>query len=448
MLLAGLLLTSWLAVCAAEPPAQPPSLLALRGGRVVTGSGEVYAPGIIIVRNGRIEAVGDPLAISIPDGATQVDLSDRWLCPGFVSAMPCKVALAGKGRWNERYNRFDPELELLLAVGITAFYVSEGMSSNRIAANNAVLRAVRDGTDSVVVAEGVAAELDYSAAKPSRRGELDQVFDQAQTYREQLERHRAALLRWKQDLNAWQQREEARHRAASAPAAGVQPPASATPADPRPAAPEEPKANDAVKLTARVLAGELPLRVRAERQLDLEHLVALCRRYRFRELIIEGAAEGWTKPALLAEIGARVIVNPLNRLEPKFADDPASGWTIENAARLRSVGIELAVAPGSLAFDYGGLTGDDLLTFRMAAAFAVRGGLSDDDALRAITAGAAAMLGQSDRLGVLAPGRHADILVLDGDPLHYRTLVEQVYIGGRLDYERTRSTWFAHIQGR
>jgi imidazolonepropionase-like amidohydrolase len=73
--------------------------------------------------------------------------------------------------------------------------------------------------------------------------------------------------------------------------------------------------------------------------------------------------------------------------------------------------------------------GDPML--RRGAALAVRAGLDPAVALRALTGGAAALLGLEARLGTLAPGRDADLVWLDGDPLDLGTRVVAVFIDGQ-----------------
>ena len=72
----------------------------------------------------------------------------------------------------------------------------------------------------------------------------------------------------------------------------------------------------------------------------------------------------------------------------------------------------------------------------LAAALAVRGGLDPDLALRAITLTAAEVLGVADRIGSLEPGKDGDVVLFDGDPLHYRTRVQRVLIDGKTVYLR------------
>lgn len=85
-------------------------------------------------------------------------------------------------------------------------------------------------------------------------------------------------------------------------------------------------------------------------------------------------------------------------------------------------GVRLA-----LAMDNGG----SIVDLRLAAAMARRSGLSEKTVLEAITRVPAELLGVSDRVGSIAPGRDADFLVLTGHPLDTTTHVQRVYVGGR-----------------
>lgn len=82
--------------------------------------------------------------------------------------------------------------------------------------------------------------------------------------------------------------------------------------------------------------------------------------------------------------------------------------TYEGAAELSQAGVRLAIATPNHA------PPRDL---RFAAALACRGGLESQAALRAITLGAAEVLGVADRVGSLRPGKDADFVVLSGDPI-------------------------------
>ena len=57
-------------------------------------------------------------------------------------------------------------------------------------------------------------------------------------------------------------------------------------------------------------------------------------------------------------------------------------------------------------------------------------GMNRDEALKALTIHAAEVLGVSDRVGSLEPGKDANLLVSRGDPLEVRTVVTNVFING------------------
>jgi imidazolonepropionase-like amidohydrolase len=93
-----------------------------------------------------------------------------------------------------------------------------------------------------------------------------------------------------------------------------------------------------------------------------------------------------------------------------------------------------------------GILGQDLNTPHVDAAYTVRGGLADHKALRTITLDSARMLGVADRVGSLEAGKDADVLILDGDPLHYRTFVETALVNGKVVYEKAKEPFYSHIE--
>lgn len=68
----------------------------------------------------------------------------------------------------------------------------------------------------------------------------------------------------------------------------------------------------------------------------------------------------------------------------------------------------------------------------MTAALAVRGGLSREDALKAITVNAATILGVSDRIGSIDVGKDADLVLFSGDPLDLTVTPDAVIVSGQL----------------
>ncbi|MGD8904020.1 MAG: amidohydrolase family protein, partial [Anaerolineae bacterium] len=74
------------------------------------------------------------------------------------------------------------------------------------------------------------------------------------------------------------------------------------------------------------------------------------------------------------------------------------------------------------------------------AALAVREGMPEEDALKAITINAARVIGVEDRVGSLEAGKDADIVVLDGHPFDYRTVVDLVLVDGQVAFVREKGS--------
>ena len=82
------------------------------------------------------------------------------------------------------------------------------------------------------------------------------------------------------------------------------------------------------------------------------------------------------------------------------------------------------------------------------AAFAVRGGLSEQAALASITIMPARALGVDHRVGTLEIGKDCDLIVTDGDLLHYETFVQFAVVEGKVVYDKQEELYFAHIRPR
>ena len=105
---------------------------------------------------------------------------------------------------------------------------------------------------------------------------------------------------------------------------------------------------------------------------------------------------------------------------------------------MEKAGVPFAVAPLGTSVNLGGIAGRDLMSLPLEAAFAVRGGASEQAALAALTIVPSRMLGLDERIGSIEEGKDADLLILDGNPLDYRTHVEKALIAGKVYYDRTR----------
>jgi hypothetical protein len=108
----------------------------------------------------------------------------------------------------------------------------------------------------------------------------------------------------------------------------------------------------------------------------------------------------------------------------------------------------VAVVPASQGVDLGGIVGRDIMALPIEADFAVRGGLSEDAALASITSVPARILGINHRVGTLQVGKDCDLIVTDGDILHYETFVQYAVVDGKQVYDKEKELFFAHIRPR
>ncbi|MBR3630818.1 MAG: amidohydrolase family protein [Oscillospiraceae bacterium] len=122
---------------------------------------------------------------------------------------------------------------------------------------------------------------------------------------------------------------------------------------------------------------------------------------------------------LFGEWGLNIIVGPLlcDRCKPELRDQ-----ILSNAAILHEKGCHIAICT-----DHPEVPGQYL---RMSAAIAVKGGLPREAALRAITSEAADIIGASDRIGRIAVGLDADLVLFRDDPLDMMQDPEWVMIDG------------------
>jgi imidazolonepropionase-like amidohydrolase len=165
-----------------------------------------------------------------------------------------------------------------------------------------------------------------------------------------------------------------------------------------------------------VLDGRLPLYVRANRQSDIENALALAAEFRL-QLILRGAAEAWRVAPQIARAGVAVVIDTRDNI-PTFDGLQARS---DNATLLREAGVRVILAGQ----DPGGQ-----MNLRFEAGHAVRNGMRWDDALEAITAAPARAFGVADRLGTLEPGKIADLVLWSGDPFEFATGADLVFIAG------------------
>jgi len=180
---------------------------------------------------------------------------------------------------------------------------------------------------------------------------------------------------------------------------------------------------------ARYLSGQGRIVVEVDRAADIRQLLRWAAREKVK-IAVAGGAEAWQLAPELAAAKVPVFVDALGNLPTTFDQ---IGATLENAARLQRAGVPVAFAQRDDA-------SHNARKMRQLAGNAVANGLPWADGLAGLTRVPAEVLGVADQIGSIEPGKRADLVLWEGDPLDVAHYAEQVWLGGRAMPMRSRQT--------
>lgn len=175
-----------------------------------------------------------------------------------------------------------------------------------------------------------------------------------------------------------------------------------------------------------VLKGEIPLKAHAHRADDILTAIRIAKEFKVA-LTIEHCTEGHLITDILLEEGISAIVGPSLTDRSKIE---LRNQSIKTPGILSKAGVKVAIMTDHPCVPVQYLT--------LCAAMAVKEGMEETEALRAITINAAEITGISNRVGSLEPGKDADIVIMDGHPLELKSKVLYTVIDGRTVYQCTR----------
>jgi imidazolonepropionase-like amidohydrolase len=369
--------------------------LAVIGGRVHTVTGPVLEHVTVLSKNGVITALGPEVVL--PPDCEVVDATGLEVYPGLIAALA--GGIHGATHPQDTTNVYGLNMLVALAGGITTAL-----------AGNDVAKLTFGRVEDMVLKPAAYVSLNYSTHKPLERAQLRADLERVRTYLRELQKY---------------EREKATNKDAKPP--------------------EKDWLKEKYENYRKLLTHEAIAATGAQDTHELRDIADLAAAYDFG-VVVRGAYEGWTVAPILGRAGVRAVVTPREDHEPDERANRPTGSTIENARILRDAGVILAIVPQTATVTLWGLAGRDLLQLNLEAAFAVRGGLSNEDALRAITIDAARVLGVDDRVGSLEVDKDADLVVCDGDLLHYMTLVRYTIVNGRVAYDKAQESLYAHIR--
>jgi hypothetical protein len=406
---------------------KPKSHTAIVGGDVYLGTGQRITGATVLIGDDKILAVGHD--VELPEGTKILDAKGKTVSPGFVCIAGSGMGAGRSEPFIDGCNPFDPQIKQALAAGITSFLAGSARGGSTPSGSTAVIKLAYGDLESMVLEEGAVLSMSAQLSLADRHKFLELV-DKAKEHQEALEKFSADKAK-----------------------------------DPKKEAPKAPAGTDKI---LEVLSGEKRLWIqlgssgfnpfggmRLGRATSSDRN-AISAALEIAEklgtpVVLDKPISAWLCADEIAATGSMVIVSPRSVTPTDPKDPDLSGSNLATAAILSRAGVPVAVTCpqgmfGGAGVGTNGILGQDLNTPTVDAAYAVRGGMDNRDALRTLTLDAAKILGVDDRVGSIAAGKDADLLILDGDPLHYRTFVQTALVNGKVVYEKDQEPLYSHIR--
>ena len=381
--------------------------LAIHGRVIHTMAGDSIPDGVVVVTDGRIVAVGPAATMTVPADARV--LRAAVVTPGLIDAH-CVVGLAGylnedhdqdqldatepvqpELRAVDAYNPRERLVEWVRGFGVTTLHTGHApgalVSGQTMVVKTAGTATVLKATAMVAVTLGDGGRAQGEKKAPGTRAKS------------------VAMLRTELAKGAEYRRKQADPDVEKRPAPDLR-----------------------LDALARIVAGEWPLLVTADRATDIAAALRVAEEFGIR-IVLDSAAESHLLIDRIRVAGVPVILHPTMKRSGAGETENAS---FETAATLRKAGIPMALQSGYESY----VPKTRVVLFEAGVASA--NGLSVQEALATITIDAARILGVADRIGSIEPGKDADLALFDGDPFEYTTHCTGVIIDGAVVADQPR----------
>jgi imidazolonepropionase-like amidohydrolase len=375
--------------------------VAVKGETVWTMAGEPITNGVVLIKDGKIEAVGPASQISIPAGYRTI--SAKVVMPGLIDAHSViglngylnqphdQMALDGSAtvqpelRAIDAYNSEEKLIEWVRGLGVTTIHTGHQPSA-LISGQTMIAKTVGKTVDDATIVQ--TAMIAVTLGEDGLAGQGKSPGTRAKS---------AAMLRGELI--------KAQENSAKA---------------------EQPKDLKSV-IMMRVIKREIPLLVTAHRAQDIITAIRIAKEFNIR-IVLDGVSEAHLVLNEIKAAGFPLIVHPTMFR----AGGETENLSMETASKLKTAGIPFALQSG-----YEGYVPKTRVVL-FEAAVAAANGLSFRDALATITIDAAKILGLDSRLGSLEKGKDADIAMYDGDPFEYTSHCIGTIVNGKVVSEIIR----------
>jgi imidazolonepropionase-like amidohydrolase len=376
------------------------------GARVIPVVGAEIPKGVVVVQKGKIVAVGAEGSVSIPSGATRHDVTGKVIMPGLVDTHSHLGGVEGadssapiqpEARALDSINVEDARFKKAQSGGITTVNIMPG--SGHLMSGQTVYLKLRNGhtIDELMILDpknGPVGGMKMANGTNSRR---KPPFPGT--------RAKSASLMREQYVKAQEYRQKVKDAGGDTK--------------------KLPARDLGLEALAEILDGRRVVHEHTHRHDDILTALRLSKEFGYK-IVLHHVSEGYKVAAEIAAAGAPCSIiyvdSPGGKLETKDV-------SFTNGAVLEKAGVLV------------GFHTDDPITdsrlFMRSAGIAVRGGMSREKALYALTMAGAIMLDLKDRVGSLEAGKDGDLLVLSGDPLSYKTHVLETWVEGQKVFDRS-----------
>lgn len=402
-----LLVAVWLCIPVSSAFAQ--KVRAFTGAKILPIDGEEIPNGTLLIQGKKILAVGPAADVKIPEGAETIDCQDRTIMPGLIcthSHIGGVGAADGSGpiqpgvRVSDSINIHDSGFRRALAGGLTTLNIMPG--SGHLISGQTVYVKLRY-TDPTPVKIDDLFILD-KAGKATGGLKMANGTNSIRDTPWPGTRGKSAFLVREQFIKA---REYQTKIAKAGDDESKRPPRDLH-----------------LEALVEAMNGQRIVHHHTHRHDDIMTVLRLSREFGF-DVVLHHVSEGWKVADEIAKSKAPcsvILVDaPGGKLEARYLK-------LETGKILDEAGVRVA-------FHTDDWITDSRYFFRMAA-MAVRAGMSRAKALEGLTLAGAEMLALDDRIGSLTPGKDADFIILDGDPLSIYTKVRETWVEGEQAFDR------------
>ena len=394
----------------------PRGVIAIRNARIVTVSGPDIENGTVVIRDGKIEAVG--AAVNVPAGAQTIEGRGLSVYPGMIDAGTnmglVEVPQGANGTVDlSEVGEFNPNAKAIIAVNPHSAHIAvtrvEGVTNTvtmptggLISGQAALINLLGTAPKEMAVVPPAALVINYPrigggggggfGGPPQQPANLSETLE---TNARQIDQVRKML----RDAEAYGRTQDAYAKDRSLP---------------------RPDTNIVLESMVPYVRGERPVIFRAERESEIRGAIKFAEEMKLKPIIL-GGNDAWKVASLLKEKHVPVILTGVFSLPGR--EDDAYDTLYENAAKLQQAGVLFAISTGD--------SGPEVRNLPQYAGMAAAFGLSKADALKAVTLSPAQIMNVADRLGSIEVGKMANVVVTDGDLLEIRTRIRYLFIDGR-----------------